>query len=316
MLYHLDKEGIAGIDIDDLADGFLPAAIAESDRWIDERNFDFLHGSTGVVHFLLGFTHIPAVREHLQRFADSLRVTGRQLKQGWSFPIFTGRDYPEPTDGFSMAHGTCALLNVLTRLHGAGIRKETCKELVYGSISLILQSRNTTGPASSLHASLYPEARTGRIAWSRLSWCYGDLSVALSLWQCGCYFGEASWKAAATDIMSYNNRRTLDYSGVKDACICHGTAGAALIYRQFWQETGIGSFYQTSEYWFRQLKDDPSFATHTGRNGLRTATEGGWIYCADLLSGSAGAGLALLSQLIDRPLRWQSCLLIGPVEHF
>lgn len=244
---------------------------------------------------------------------SGLKSISRSRNGGLSFPTFTGRNYPEATDGLSLAHGTCALLVILAKLHKTGILAATCKELIYGSIALIVQGRNAHAPSLSAYASLYPEALTKRIAWSRISWCYGDLSVALALWQCGCYFGEEAWKAEAIEIMHYNTRRTLDYSGIKDSCFCHGASGAALIYRQFWQETGIDSFYQSSEYWYRQVEDDLSFETHTAQKGLRTATGAGWTYRADLLSGSAGVGLALLSRLQDRPLAWQSAFLIGNI---
>ena len=313
MLHHLNQQGIVEIDLDALVNGFLPAAIAESEQHLKENNFDFLHGSTGIVHFLVHFAHIPHVKDHLCLFVTALKQMARFQNNTISFPTFTSLQHPHATDGLSMAHGSCALLVILARLHQAGVVPEACKELIYGNIALILQGRNVEGIPSSPYASLYPEALNGKASWSRLSWCYGDLSVALALWHCGNYFGEESWCREAIAIVSYNTCRTIEYSGVKDSCLCHGAAGAAIIFRKFWKETGIASFYDSSEYWFQQVLADPSFETHQQQNGLRVATVASHIYRSNLLSGSAGVGLALLSKVQDRLPAWSGCFLIDHI---
>lgn len=313
MLHHLNKYGIAEVDIDDLVQDFLPAAITESEQHLANENFDFLHGSTGIVHFLVPFSTIPSVKEHLVSFVMALQKISKAKNGAISLPVFTSSTCPEATDAFSMAHGTCALQVILAKLYQAGIVPEVCRQLLYGSVALTLQSGNNIA-FEDPYASLYPETLNGDSTWSRIAWCYGDLDVALALWQCGCCFGEASWKAEAVRIMQHNIRRDPGYTGIKDTCLCHGAAGAAIIYRKFWQETGIPAFLNCSGYWYLQVMNDPSFATHTQQGGLRTAAAGDWIYRADLLSGSAGVGLALLSQLFEHPLAWQECFLIGNTD--
>ena len=314
MLQHLNERGLAVLDIEELAAEFINVAIEESKEYLAEKNFDYLHGSAGIVNFLIPFAGTPEVRAHLELFVANVAAISKATSEGISLPVFNHIDEPETqaVDSLSMAHGSCALQVILARIHGAGIAQDECSRLIYGSMDFVLKQRIGQSEDVPVAAqSLYPNTLDGKSNWSRVSWCYGDLSVALALWHCGQYFKESKWTAEALDILQHNTYRVGEQnSGIGDSCFCHGAAGAAVIYRKFWQETGIQAFHDFSEYWYQYLLNDASIAEHRSQKGVKVAAGGSWLYRCDLLNGSAGLGLALLSRLHDKPLAWCDCFLI------
>lgn len=315
MLHHLNEQGILGLDIEDIAHDFIGAAIRESERYLRDGNFDFLHGSSGICFLLTQFSYRKEVREHLEHFVSLVQRKSAVTPQGLSFPIFDYGEINAGSDGIdslSMAHGTCAMQVVLSKIHAAGVALETCRELVYGSIEKVLKHKNGNSGDSALpRQSMYPNTLDGKHPWSRISWCYGDLSVALALWHCGQYWNEAAWKDEAIAILRYNgSRKGKADSGITDVGFCHGSAGAAAIYRKFWLETGILAFREVSEYWYRITEEDIFFSEKASERGLKIAVGSGWQYRWDMLNGSAGVGLSLLCSLQEEPLPWYRCLLI------
>ncbi len=316
ILQHLNEQGLAELDLEELTSEFINVAIEESKEYLAAKNFDYLHGSAGIVNFLIPFAGTQEVRAHLELFVANLATISKATREGISLPVFNPIDEPGVwIDSLSMAHGSCGLLIILARIHEAGIAKDECSRLIYGSVDFVRSQRIGQKEEVSVFApSLYPNTLDGKSNWSRVSWCYGDLSVALALWHCGQYFKEGKWTAEALDILQYNTNRIGEQNtGINDSCFCHGAAGAAVIYRKFWQETGIQAFYDFSEYWYQYLLNDTSLAEHRLQKGVKVAAGGSWLYRSDLLNGSAGVGLALLSRLHEKPLAWYDCFLISSV---
>lgn len=314
LLEHLSRHGFLEMDINDLATDFVTATISQSSFHSDHLHFDFLHGSSGMCNFLLGFTSRPDVREHLEQFVQRLWDKSVVTDKGRSLPFFYTHDQPEGiyTDSFSLAHGTCSLLIILAKIYQAGIAQPLCRQLIAESISFILQHKNTYDD-TSLHA-LYPAILDGKSVGSRLSWCYGDLNVAMALWHCGKVFGEKRWTDEALEIMHYSARRNTDESaGIMDNCFCHGSGGIAAFYRKFWFETNDTAFLECANHWQQKAMERITFCEDGSQHGIRVwqGKDKQWDYCWDLLDGSSGVGLTMLSQLNTTPLPWDECFLLS-----
>lgn len=314
LLHHLNKHQFIDIDINYLASDFISAAIIESDRHLAQQNFDFLHGSAGICNTLVPYAHQQPVQAHLQRFVDALMNISQLTAQGRSLPVFVLFETPVETgvNAFGMAHGSCCLLILLSRIYQAGIATTACKQLVYECIDYILSHQNIRKPEYP-HA-LFPGILDGRSAFSRLSWCYGDLTVALALWHCGQCFKEDKWLRQSLDIMHYTLKRDTDETaGVVDACLCHGASGIAAFYRRFWHETNDKAFYDQATRWHRNTLNKIIFSPDAHIHGIQgwEGLDNQWEFCWDLLDGSSGVGLSLLSEGRKDPLPWDELLLLS-----
>ena len=312
LLHHLSKYEFIDVDFENLIGDFPDIAILESRQHLHAKNYDFLHGSTGIVNFLVNLSQLKEVREHLNEYVQCLMQDTVLTKTGRSFPFFYFDESllsEKHTEAIGMAHGTCSLQIILTKIHQIGIAQDTCKKLVYESIDYLLQHENKPKVASRFPFSCDEKGEV-----SRLSWCYGDLCVALSLWHCGKHFKEEKWQLKAREILRSNLKRTNDdTSGVIDTCLCHGTAGNAVIYRWFWRETGEKAFFDCAEAWYKQTFDMIRFPEKPNMCGIHEwdGIHKKWQYNWTLLNGSAGVGLALLSRIVDLPLPWEDFLLIA-----
>ncbi|HVI43539.1 MAG TPA: lanthionine synthetase LanC family protein [Chitinophaga sp.] len=313
LLHHLSRHDFIDIDIDYLAADFIAASVLECEFYLAQQNFDFLHGAGGICTFLVEFADRKEVKEILEKFVDGLMNVSRLTDKGRSMPIFFMLDKPtrEGVDAFSLAHGVCSLQILLLRIHKAGIAQETCKKLIEESIAFVLNHKNVLPPDSQ--QALFPGILDGMASSSRLSWCYGDLNVAMALWHCGKYFRENKWMDEALSIMHYNIRRDTDEAaGIVDTCLCHGTAGIAAFYRKFWHETNDKAFYQCAEHWHQNTLGKITFPEDPSVNGIRAwqGKDKQWEYCWDLLDGSSGVGLSLISHDQNEPLPWDEFLLL------
>lgn len=316
LLEHLSRRQFLDMDLAELAGDFVTATIAHSNLNLQWRNFDFLHGSIGMCNFLLPFAARHDVRKHLSDCVDHLLAASKLTPKGRSLPIFYTHDKPvgEYVDAFSLAHGSCAALILLTKIYAAGISKDTCELLVTECMAFILN--NKLAPVPDELNALYPAILDGKYASnnSRLAWCYGDLNVAWTLWYCGGVFNNAAWKKEALDIMHYNIRRnTYEAAGVLDSCLCHGTSGIAAFYRKFWFETGDPAFHECAEYWYGKAASEITFSDELNKHGILVwrGKDKDWCYSWDLLDGGAGVGLALMSRLHEKPLTWDECFLLS-----
>lgn len=313
LLHHLNKYEFVELDIEDLASDFIRAAIMESDYHLSQNNFDFLHGSGGICNFLVEFSHRPDVKEHLQKFVTRLSAISLQTPKGLSLPLFYYHTDPPSTtgtDAFSLAHGTCSIQIILAKIHKAGIARKTCEELVHGSMEFILNHENKI---SAPLEPMYP-ASVGESSYSRVSWCYGDINVAIALWYCGEYFKEEKWLTKALEILHHNTKRTTPESaGVLDTCLCHGTGGNAAMYLRFWHSTNDKAFLDCAESWYKQTNELITFSDNPSENGIKVwqGKDDQWKYRWDFLDGSTGTGLALISRHVEEPLHWDESLLIS-----
>ncbi|HVI44507.1 MAG TPA: lanthionine synthetase LanC family protein [Chitinophaga sp.] len=314
LLHHLNKHNFIDIDINDLTTDFMTAAMIDSECYLSHHDFDFLHGSAGICHFLLEFADRHDVREHLGKFVMALKERSYMTEKGRSMPVFFMLD---PTaqkgiDAFSLAHGACSLQILLTKIFEAGIMQQTCKQLIEESMEFILSYKNPDS-FTSLQA-LFPDKLDGYPCYDRLSWCYGDLSVAWSLWYCGKYFKEDRWMRQALEIMHHNRKRnTENTSGIVDTCLCHGSSGAATMYRRFWYETNDKGFYNCAIDWHQLALKKIVFPDENNIHGIKSwrRDDKQWDYCWDLLDGSCGVGLSLISHTHPAPLSWDEFLLLS-----
>src|SRR5262249_30350792 len=87
---------------------------------------------------------------------------------------------------------------------------------------------------------------------SRVAWCYGDLGVSAALLRASRCVDEPRWEKEAIAIARKEATRFDDTTGIRDAGLCHGTAGVAHIFNRMFQATGDVLLGDASRFWFER----------------------------------------------------------------
>ena len=278
-------------------------------------NYDFLHGAVGIVLYFISRIHknenlLPV----LQKFIVHLNELGEKQPNGsikWRSEI----DYETKKTGYniSLSHGMSSIASILSRLYVIkGLEKETIKNLLQGCINYILEQKTDKDKYGSFFPS-YALESTENLHGSRLAWCYGDLGIAMSLWQAGIALQNETWKNKALEVLLFaaEQRKDLESNLVKDAGLCHGTAGIGHVFYRMWWNTQLPEFKQAADYWFEQTlkmaKFDDGLAGYRAWHG----EEKGWVNLYGLLEGVSGIGLALFTYYYEIEPTWDECLLLS-----
>jgi hypothetical protein len=149
---------------------------------------------------------------------------------------------------------------------------------------------------------------------SRLAWCYGDLGVSATLYSAAINVDNAAWRQHALDVARRAARRPPSLARVRDAGLCHGSAGVAHIFNRLYQATGEEVFCDAARYWIARTLE--FYWPRKGIGGFQIwrgegCAGGPWSTAPGLLEGTAGIGLALIAAMTDVEPDWDRILLIA-----
>lgn len=249
---------------------------------LPQQPADLLYGDLGIAVYAL--ERGAAGEAALERIADRLAATALHDERGGI--------YWQVLEGYvngGVAHGVPGVIAALAPVAAA-------KDLVAGAVDWLCAHRLPDGSFPSAVRDR-PEAPV------RQGWCYGDPGVAMALYRSALpeprriALERARWVGA------------LDLAGahLKDASLCHGAAGVALILDRLHQDSGDPELGEASRAWFRRVVDLAREGQGTG--GYRFAREGEWVTDTSLLTGAAGVGLALLAAATPVAPDWDRLLL-------
>ncbi|MCE9603116.1 MAG: lanthionine synthetase C family protein [Gemmatimonadetes bacterium] len=276
--------------------------------------FDLIDGLVGIGVLALERMPRPAARETLERLVVWLEALAERTPDGltWrarpealhadaraSFPA--GCHYP------GVAHGTAGVVGLLAGLLRAGIAPAGTRDLLDGAVRWLFAQELPGGRALFAHQSDGTTARPP----ARNAWCTGGPGIALMLSRAGSAAGRPEWQARAVALAVSAMRRPLAESGMRDACLCHGSAGLGLLSSRWYHATGDRRFRDDAVRWFRQTLDQrrpgEGVAGFSAMNAPRQRLEP----AAGLLFGAAGIGLALLAATTGRDPAWDRVLLMS-----
>ena len=308
LIDHLCKQRFLGADSDeilsDIDEHLFQAALNELDR----GHFDFLHGAMGILLYLIKRNRQEYLR-HLIRALGSITVWDGKCAK-WQSVI----RHEEGTLGFniSLSHGSSSLALVLGKTLQMMPKEETTKRLLKGTMEYICNQELPMTQYGCYFPAFSIESQPD-LSKTRLAWCYGDLGVALAIWQSGVQLGNQAWADKGMEVLLFSTaRRGLLENRVQDAGICHGTAGVAQIFNRLYRNTGRGEFEEAANYWcaetLKMARFDDGLA---GYKTYRTERYGGWQPSSSLLEGIAGIGLGLLSFVMSEDPAWDECILLS-----
>src|SRR6185295_11637928 len=208
----------------------------EASPWPGE--YDLISGLVGLAVYGLERAPRPSALEVLGRIVE--RLDERSVAHGPGITWFTEptflpqwqRDlYPNGYYNLGVAHGMPAVLAVLAAIHRAGVETERCRRLVEGGMAWLLARRNAPG-SGACFGTMYTDDQADEPQSSRLAWCYGDPGVAANLLLVSRFMERPDWEEIAVEVGRSCTRRAVEESGVRDAGVCHGSAGLVHLFNR------------------------------------------------------------------------------------
>ncbi|MCL2097440.1 MAG: lanthionine synthetase C family protein [Bacteroidales bacterium] len=277
-----------------------------------EGDYDFLHNAGGIALYFLKRiqkTHraLPFLKQYIKELLASSEDEGGMKK--WTTPI----NMEDNIKGYdiSIAHGSSSIVVLLSKLLPI-ISTLGLTNLLENTVNYILHQEY---PRHARKVSFFPTYNLqydNRNFASRLGWCYGDLGIAIALYQAGQVLQRQDWTNKAIEVLLYAaaERRNLQKNMVVDAGLCHGTAGIGHIFYRMWWHTRFSEFKNAADYWFNETLKMARF--EDGLVGFKALHgEDGWINEYGLINGIAGIGLAMLSYITETEPTWDECLLLS-----
>jgi len=281
------------------------------------NNWDFLHGASGITYYFnkrYSNTKSLKIRKIIE---DSLvfldKITIKEANGRYKLESIVNIEKQEKGFNICLSHGISSIVCLLAKLYKNNIEKEKVKNLINGFVSYILaqqysdiQNKESFFPSTSLETKKANDK-------SRLAWCYGDLGVAMAIYQAGIALNNSKWIDKAMKVFLFSStKRDLKNNSLIDAGLCHGTAGVGhIFYRMYWNTKRI-EFKVAADFWFNETL---KMAYHedglAGFKAWHTDKYGGWVNEAGLLEGVAGIGLALMSYYYEIEPDWDECLLLS-----
>lgn len=220
--------------------------------------------------------------------------------------------YPEGYYNLGLAHGVPGVIALLAQACAEGVSWGKARPLLDGAVRWLLSKKNPDGNDYCFANLLRGDGAGSEGPSSRLAWCYGDLGISAALLWAARSVDEPSWEREAIDIAKRAARRPVAQSGVKDAGLCHGSAGNGHLFNRLYQATREQVFLDAARDWFswtlafRQPgKGVGGFLAWRNLHGVE------WEALPGLLEGAAGIGLALIAAVSSVRPDWDRMLLVS-----
>ena len=315
MFSYLGNQGFISKEEANSLSNLMPMFDNFSRAQFANDNYDVLHGALGIYPIeriiiekgnepnikIDAFESINLIKSELSRLA----IHNDDHKLSW--------ELKDPLKGdkeinFGLAHGIPSILIALSWIYKITKDQSILTELIEPGMKFLL-SHNVTSPKD---LSLFPVSVKNGVAKrpSRMAWCYGDPGVATAIHQIGENCEQKEWQEIAQSVLkSAAIRKNENDTGISDACICHGSAGLALIYLNAGNKTGYEPFLNTARYWIR----------YTLEMGNNSGGSAGYLFKVQqnkhiskygLLEGISGVGLTLLAVLEGELPGWEKGLMI------
>jgi len=288
-----------------------PELFEQAIHYLKDGNYDFLHGSIGIAyHSLYEQTNLyTAFQETFFQLLYKLAYQSADKMFIAHYDLTTLLPVPNKIN-LGMAHGLVSVLKFCLQCYQNNVCSADAKKLALDIADLFqsIINRNTNN-------SLFPNILTfdePLKGYSRVGWCYGDLTIGFVLYQAGMVFEDTVLKDLGIEILTHTSkRRSEEQTMVKDAGICHGSAGIAHVYNKMWHYTKNPVFKEACDFWIRQTID---FSTHPdGYAGFKCYSPdvaGKYTNSYGLLNGISGVGLVLLSYLTG-DFSWDYCIMLN-----
>jgi lantibiotic biosynthesis protein len=275
---------------------------------LETGNYDFLHGAIGIGYQLL-YKKNNCTQFYHQFLTLLKELHESSFAKGFPYFDFETEKLSNDKTNMGLAHGLPSVLKFCLECFSQGICRDESKQLAKQLIKFLIANTNMND-SGSYFPYFVQDGMTINTP-SRLAWCYGDLGVALILYQAGMCFNDHSLLNFALKVLRHNTtRKKSSEIRVFDAGFCHGSSGIVHIYNKMWKYTRDPLFMEACDYWVKQTLryaiSDENGVIFYKRDPIKNVNEEAW----GLLEGFAGIGLTLLSYLTG-DFSWDYCLMLN-----
>ena len=314
---HLINNQILDQDTEDIFDEIDEILFQQMKEDMEMFRFDFLHQGLGIALYFLEKLPDAKARQYLEEAVSLLESAIVSTETGicWkdTFTILNEATSHSTFYNTGLAHGVPAALSILSLIYEKGIAVERTRPIIEKGLQWLVSTRNEPGTNC---ISLYPthvteNNKTIGKTTSRLGWCYGDLSVGITLWNIGTRLQNDCYKREAIDIFKHTLQyRNKENGGIVDASLCHGSMGVSHLFRRVHLAAGDSSLLEGSENWLEQTLQMRTWEDAPA--GFKFYTQYGYQNNYNLLEGITGIGLGLIAALDkDNAPDWDRCLLMS-----
>lgn len=274
--------------------------------------YDLLEGLVGVGVYALERLPRPSAQVLARSVVLALAATA-QPSGAWFTPPRNGHRSSTRGGAFSLgvATGVAGAIAFLARCAAAGIETRLSRAAAERAWSWLEHHRRTVGTAATpAVAALGLENDPARLAW-----CCGDPGTAAALaLSARCLGGD---DRPAVDDALRAAIRPAAASGVIDAGLCHGAAGAGLLFARLHNTSPHPVLRDAARAWFARALAHRRPGTGVGGYiawSFDRAGHAGWVSDPSFLTGAAGVGLALIAAATRLEPRWDRLLCASAAE--
>lgn len=305
-LRYMNEEELLSIDYSDIEENYKKYLQRFSLENIRNNNYDFFHGGLGIVKY---FAESSTFVNQAINALDEVAIKDCNIYK-WLSHLGIENRYGY---NISLCHGIASIVSVLSSLSHPDIDYEKRDRIITGACNYLLTQEIERDKYGCQFPSISAENQSDAIPLpSRLAWCYGDLGIAVALWQAGKVLHNNFWTNKAIEIFSFSaNRKNLDDCKIVDAGLCHGTSSIYMMYKYMFTQTNKQIFEETLDYWLEktlEMGESPNgLSGYMSWKGYKRS----WELDYGLLDGLSGIGLVLLTDLGYIDNKWMDFFLLN-----
>ncbi|CAL2086300.1 lanthionine synthetase LanC family protein [Tenacibaculum sp. 190524A05c] len=275
-------------------------AYAYAIKMIDIDNYDFLHGSIGVLLFLLKVKN----KELFNGIVDKLHQKSKESVLLFS----TVSDNPYISDiNFGFPHGYLSTIKILNDAKKAFGAHNVYDAVIDKCITKIMKHINTNYKVDGIHIikphKVYlDEGKLIEHQNNRLAWCNSDLSLIFLLSKIDLGTKNTQYNELI-ELIGENviKRKEMNVTGIENHHWCHGSSGVAQLFSELHSLLGDRKYLEAHEYWINRT------VQYLKEGILNELTERDM----SLFYGKLGALLVLQSYQKDFTTEWKEAFLIN-----
>lgn len=230
----LDSMGYIDLDTKTIS-SLIPILCESIKYYLYHDNIDYLHGAIGVARYLLSqYNSSELVKDTITFTVDWLNNHMLCDTQGGGYWLFTSKEN-KTYQNISLSHGLSSIALFLCKAYSLISQDKRKVYNMLKKLSIHLTSHIVDPKLYGSYTLSSPINDPNKKYMSRLAWCYGDLGFAIALLEIGKCLGEQQIIDLSNEIIIYSSEKRLNpiVNSVRDAGLCHGAFGIALIYRYF-----------------------------------------------------------------------------------
>ncbi len=274
--------------------------------------YDLLEGLVGVGVYGLERLPRPSARVLVRSVVIALAAAA-QPSGAWFTPAQDGHRTPSAIRGGSfslgVASGVAGAIAFLARAAAAGIEVRLSRAAAERAWSWLQRHRRASAMPAVAALGLENDP-------ARLAWCCGDPGTAAAMSLAARCLGADD--GGPIDDALRAACRPAEASGVIDAGLCHGAAGAGLLFARLHNTRPHPVLRDAARVWFARAlamrQPERGIAGYVAWSFDRAGTGGGWAADPSFLTGAAGVGLALIAAATPLEPRWDRLLLASAAE--